>query len=312
MTERVEVAVGAPASSANLGPGFDVFALALDLAEDVVVVRRRGEGVVVRLSEGSVEGVPEAAEENTCGVVALEMIRELGIRGGVEIELRKGVPVGVGLGSSGASAAAAALAMDRLFTLHLSEAELVRYAARGERVSAGAEHMDNVAASLLGGFVLVKPDTGRVYRVEPPRNLGVLVCIPSLPRLERKTERLRAVLPVQVPLRDAVMNLGNAAALLYGFMRGDVEAIGEGMCDVVVEPARAPFVPGYMRVREAALRAGAAGVALSGAGPSVLAIYDRARVEPLSIGEAMVGAFREAGVVARAYPCRPAGGARIL
>ena len=135
----------APSSTANLGPGFDVFGLGLDAFYDSVTVTKKGKGIRI----ANPDGTPSNALQNTAGIVASKMAVEYGIKQGVEITIKKGVPAGFGMGSSAASAAAAAVAFDRLFKLNLDPETLVRHAGQGEMASAGTIHYDNVAASVL-------------------------------------------------------------------------------------------------------------------------------------------------------------------
>src|SRR5712691_8872988 len=162
---RKVVAV-APASSANLGPGFDVFALALERPHDrLTLSAEKSSKTEALLAVRGNFAVPVSAEENAASHVALSIARDRGIRTLLRIELKKGIPVGVGLGSSAASSVAAALAVDELFELGLSQTELLGYAALGEKLSSGTAHYDNVAASLLGGFSVAINDDGDRPRV---------------------------------------------------------------------------------------------------------------------------------------------------
>ncbi len=158
------IRVEAPASSANLGPGFDVFALALDSPRDSVSLRLgSGTGArapSVRMAKVTGLEVPRSEAENGACVVCLEMAKRAGVKKEIVIELEKRVPIGLGMGSSGASAAAAAVAMNELLGLGLSSDELIFCAGKGEAVTSGSPHYDNVSASILGGFVVVRGGAG--------------------------------------------------------------------------------------------------------------------------------------------------------
>ena len=156
--------MAAPASTANLGAGFDVFGMALDGRHDTVRVAESGDHSITITADG---GVPSDPGRNTAGIVAGAMRDEFGT-GGAHITIRKGVPAGYGMGSSAASAAAAAVAFNELFGLGLDRTALVRYAGYGERASAGSIHYDNVAASVCGGFVIVRTDPLGVTALRPP------------------------------------------------------------------------------------------------------------------------------------------------
>ena len=155
--------------------------------------------------------VPKAEAENGACVVCLEMVKKLGIRKEITIELEKRVPIGLGMGSSGASAAAAAVAMNQLLGLGLCEDELIYYAGKGEAVTSGSPHYDNVSASILGGFVVVRGGAGErptAVRFAPPAGLAVCVATPTVNLPARKTEYARSLLPRSVSPGDARLERG--------------------------------------------------------------------------------------------------------
>ncbi len=305
----------APASSANLGPGFDVFAVALERPLDrLTLSAEKSSKTEALLTVRGVSGVSVRAEENAASYVALTMARDRGIRTLLRIELKKGIPVGVGLGSSAASSVAAALAVGELFELGLSQTELLRYAALGERISSGTAHYDNVAASLVGGFSVAINDGDRphVISYSPPRALKLCLATPVVALPKRKTEFARSLLPSVTKLSAAVHNLSMASAIVSGFARGDVELIGYGMRDEIVEPARAGMIPGFYEVRRAAIQSGASGVCISGAGPTLLAVADSLKTSPPTILRAMISAFGRAGVEATGFITKVGVGARVV
>ncbi len=298
------VTVRSPSSTANLGPGFDVFGLAMDAFYDTVTLTETGDGITIVTDDD----IPAEPARNTAGLVVKNMAERFEIGGGVEIRINKGVPAGFGMGSSAASAAAAAVAFDRLFGLNLDGNSLVELAGSGEKASAGSVHYDNVAASVLGGFVIVRTDPLDVIRITPPSKLRMCVAVPRLKVPEKKTKVSRGVLPKRVSLSDSILNLSNAAGMVAGFMRRDPHLIGSSVRDVIVEPARQHMIPGFSQVKHNALKAGAFGVTISGAGPSVIAFTDdTADLE--GIGTAMSEGFRTAGTESQTIICRPARGA---
>ncbi len=261
----------APCSTANLGPGFDVFGLALDAYYDEVQLTKEGNKITIE-SSGS---VPLEPEKNSAGLVIKEMSKKFKIKSGLRITIKKGVPAGFGMGSSAASAAAAAIAFDALFGLDLDQNTLVKFAGMGERASAGSIHYDNVSASVLGGFVIVRTDPLDVIKIDPPKDLVLCIAIPKIIVPKKKTEVSRGVLPQQVKLSDYVKNLSNASAITAGFIKKDVELIGHSIKDIIVEPARKHLIPGFDKVKINALRAGALGVTISGAGPSIISFTSK-------------------------------------
>lgn len=301
----------APATSANLGAGFDVFGVALNALFDRVTVEKVPEEIIRIEVEGEGSGeVPPEVGRNTAGIVAREILRYSGEKCGLNIRIHKGIRPGSGLGSSAASAAATAVALNELLGLNLGPLKLIEFAALGEVASAGSPHADNASAAVLGDFTLiVSKDPLEVLRLTLPRNAGFAI---ALPEIRVDTRLARSVLPGKVDLPSMVYNIGKAAAFVAGIALGSVEIMGKGMADAVVEPARAHLVPGLGRVKEAALKSGAAGVALSGAGPSVIALVDLERVGAEAVALAMKDAFEEVGVRSTPICAKPGPGARII
>lgn len=301
--ERIKVT--SPCSSANLGSGFDVFGLALDVFHDNLTAELTDSGITFEVDGLDEEKIPTNLDKNTAGVVAKKMLnrREVGIR----IRLEKGIPIKMGLGSSGASAAACAVALNNLLGLGLLQNDLVRIAAMGEVAAAGAGHPDNVAASVLGGFTMVQRwrESVLATRLDPPPNLVVGLALPLIETPESKTAVARAILPKFVPFESAVFNVRNAASIVAGFHLGDVGMIGRGMEDMIAEPARMRLIPNYETVKKAAFDAGASGVAISGAGPGVIAVVDDTKFSAEDVAEAMKEAFLTAGIQCRSCISRP-------
>ncbi len=300
------VTVKAPCSTANLGPGFDVFGLAVDAFYDTVTITKKKQGEITIKSSDS---IPTELGKNTAGLVVQKMVKRFKIKTGLEINIKKGVPAGFGMGSSAASAAAAAIAINKLFSLRLSENQLVEFAGVGEKAAAGLVHYDNVAASVLGGFVIIRVEPLRVIRIDPPANLIMCVAIPKLNVPPKKTMVSRGVIPKKVELKDSILNLSNASSIVVGFMKKDLTIIGESVIDVIVEPARKHMIPGYDAVKNNALKAGALGVTISGAGPSVIAFAGRA--DPKKIALAMKKGFDGSKTESQVVICRPSKGAVI-
>ncbi|EIJ66816.1 homoserine kinase [Candidatus Nitrosopumilus salaria BD31] len=299
-----KITVKAPSSTANLGPGFDVFGLAIDAFYDVVTLTKTKNGITIVTNDD----IPTNPENNTAGLVVKNMKKKFRIKDGVEIKIKKGVPAGFGMGSSAASAAATAVAFDKLFGLKLDGNSLVEFAGSGEKASAGSVHYDNVAASVLGGFVIVKTNPLDVIRVEPPTNLRMCIAVPKLDVPKKKTKVSRGVIPKKINLTDSVLNISNAAGIVAGFMRKDPDLIGNSIKDVIVEPARQHMIPGFLKVKENALKAGALGVTISGAGPSVIA-FSKSSANLKKISIAMSKGFASANTKCQTVICKPSKGA---
>lgn len=301
------VTVKAPSSTANLGPGFDVFGLALDAFFDEVKITKKGSGLKIVTSNS----LPVSPAKNTAGLAVSNLKKKFRVKDGIEIRIKKGIPAGFGLGSSAASAAAAVVAFNKLFKLNLDETSLVEFAGMGEKASAGSIHYDNVAASVLGGFVIVKTNPLKIIRVDPPRDLILCVAIPKIKVPAKKTKVSRSVIPKRINHRDSVKNLSNAAAIVVGFMKKDSTLIGNSIEDLIVEPARQHMIPGYSKVKKNALKAGALGVTISGAGPSIIAFCTN-RSDSKKIGQAMARGFGSVNVKCQTLICKPTKGATIL
>jgi homoserine kinase len=300
-------------STANLGAGFDVFGLALNRYSDTVRTRitsGKKIRIIVRGPEG--RSIPAAVKKNSAGPPALDLAKKARLNNGLEIIVEKGVPQGLGLGSSGATAAACTKALDYLFDLELSEDELVQVASLGEKAVAGTAHADNVAASLLGGFAIVYEKPIRTISFKPPATLAIVVATPQLPAQSSKTRRARKIIPGKIRVENAVLNLGRASAITAGFVKGDIWMIGTGMVDEIAEPYRQHLIPGYHHVKSTALEAGAAGVSISGAGPSLVALVDRDSHEPRSIARAMVRAFAQNNIRSSSFVAGPGPPASII
>lgn len=303
----ISITVKAPSSTANLGPGFDVFGLAVDAFFDEITLTKKKSGISI-ITE---DDIPTNPDNNTAGLVVKNMIKKFKIKDGMEIRIKKGVPAGFGMGSSAASAAATVIAFDKMYGLKLDENTLVEFAGYGEKASAGSIHYDNVAASVLGGFVIVRTNPLNVIKIEPPMNLRMCIAVPKLVVPKKKTKVSRGVLPKKVSLIDSIANLSNAAAIVAGFMKKDPKLIGDSIKDVIVEPARQHMIPGFAKVKENALKVGALGVTISGAGPSVIA-FSESSADLKKISLAMSKGFASANIKCQTVICKPSKGAIVI
>lgn len=300
MNDRDDVTIFAPATAANLGPGFDVLGLALRAVGDRVRARRVDTpGVQITQIVGDDGRLPRQAEENTAGIAAIETLRLAGVSTGVALELYKGMPIGSGLGSSAASAAAAAVAVNQLLGNPLRRSQLIGPCIEAEAMVSG-RHADNVAPALLGGLVLVHTlEPLRVQRLPLPEGLFVTVVTPAF---VLSTRRARSALPEQIPLSAMVRNSANLGLLLSACYSGDLGLLGRCVVDEIVTPARAALIPGGQAVIDAALRAGALGSSISGAGPSIFA-FCHSLAATQRVSAAMVAAFQDAGLPASVLSC---------
>jgi len=275
-----------PGSTSNVGPGFDCLGIAITgLGDRVTAERASASGV--RIRSVSDPRIPSDPAQNTASLAALEVLRRADAADlGVELVIEKGLPLAGGLGGSAASAVAGAVATNALLDRPLETEDLLGCALEAEDHVAG-RHADNVAPSLLGGAVIV-------VGLDPLCYARITV-IPSLrlvfvmPRYEVPTQKARALLPVVVPRGDAVAQAASLAGLVAGLEQGDGALVGASMVDRIAEPSRVPLYPGYPDARAAALEAGAWGVAVSGAGPTLVALSSDEHAA--SVGEAAARAY---------------------
>ncbi|MBL6794360.1 MAG: homoserine kinase [Synechococcus sp. BS307-5m-G36] len=288
------VIVDVPATTANLGPGFDCLGAALDLNNRFAMRRIEGGGerfeLIIEGSEGShLRGGPEnlvyRAAQRVWKAAGLEPVA-------LEARVRLAVPPARGLGSSATAIVAGLMGANALVGEPLSKEKLLELAIDIEG------HPDNVVPSLLGGLCMTAKAASqrwRVVRCEWTRTVKAVVAIPSI-RLS--TSEARRAMPKTIPIGDAVVNLGALTLLLQGLRTGNGDLISDGMHDRLHEPYRWRLIKGGDQVKQAAMDAGAWGCAISGAGPSVLALC--AEDKGMAVSRAMVRAWEAAGVASRA------------
>lgn len=294
-----KILVKSPASIANLGPGFDVLALAIEGPYDRVLVEALDEPRIVVDADGAPPG-----QDNSAYAVAKYILNRYCPACGAMIRVWKGVPVSAGLGSSGATSAAVAYALKELYGLRLTTEELLEAAVEGEYLVAGARHYDNVAASLLGGLVIIGNHAGlRVLRLDPPNVWFGIVVMRS--REKGKTGTARSLLPKQLRLEHHVAQTSAIASLLASVHLNDPELFGKAVSiDYVAEPVRKAMIPFYDELKVLAFREGALGFNISGAGPSVFIVHSD-RVEIERIVSELVHHLSSNGISAEPLVARP-------
>ena len=253
MTARHRL-VRVPASSANLGPGYDAMAAALDLFLELEV-EEAGE---FSFDPGPLD-VPSSREN-----LIVRAFESLHSADGIAFRLVRGIPLARGLGSSAAAIVAGLTAADHLYELALSPEEMLARATELEG------HPDNVAAAIHGGFVICGSDAEgapSAARFDPPGGLEGIVVIPAE---EVSTARAREAIPAEVPLGDAVANVSAAARLVLGLQRADLDLVAAGLADRIHQPRRRDLYPRSMELVDSARELGALGATISGAGPTVL------------------------------------------
>lgn len=293
------IKVFAPATVANVSCGFDVLGFAVDNPGDEVILKLKSTpGIKIAKITGDDGRLPREPEKNTVGVSVSNFLKHLGSKQGVEISLNKKMPLGSGLGSSAASAVAGVFAINQLMGNPMTQEQLLPFAMEGERMACGSAHADNVAPSLLGGFVLIRSyDPLDIIKIPTPKNLYATIIHPQI---EVQTKDARDILKKQIYLKDAVIQWGNVAGLIAGLMMSDYELIGRSMQDVIVEPTRSILIPGFDDVKCNAIKAGALGGGISGSGPSIFALSKDLKTAQ-NAGEKMQEVFSELKIGSEVY-----------
>lgn len=285
--------VRVPATTANLGPGFDTLGMALELYDEIFIEESSSlEIAITGEGEATIPRGPENIAYRAARAVFQRADRpEITFR----LRMHNHIPVARGLGSSAAALVGGLIGANTILGNFLNQTELIELATEIEG------HPDNVAPAILGGLVVSVRDTRQVYcqRLEPPPGLTMVVAIPQFTLSTRVS---RNVLPANVPLEDAVFNVSRVGMLLAAVQAGNLELMGKMMVDKLHQPYRLPLVPGMNEVFTAARDAGALAVTLSGSGPTVIAFCHGIQPE---VGPAMVAAFDRHGVKATTKELSP-------
>jgi homoserine kinase len=284
-----KVAVSVPASTANLGAGFDCLALALGLRNTVELWETK-QGLEIDVEGESEDRVP-LDTTNLVMRAAAKVFEKTGKRpAGLRIHEVNNIPFGSGMGSSAAAVVGGLAAANALVEGGLSRDELLRLAYELEG------HPDNAAAALFGGLALVSASAEELL----VRSLSVppMKVVIALPDVRLSTAEARSALPEQVPVKDAVFNIGHALFTVQALTTGDPDLLRWAVADRLHQPYRRKLIPGYDAVVAEARKAGALAVALSGAGPSLVAFALNKHWE---IAPAMKAAFEAHGLTCRTF-----------
>lgn len=279
----------APASMGNVGIGFDVLGLAFENPGDTVVAERRAQpGVTITAIYGDGGRLTLDPTRNSAGVSAQAVLDAIDATNGVNLVIHKDLPLASGMGSSAASAVAGAVAVNAVLGSPLSKRDLMPACLAGEAAVSGY-HADNVAPALLGGITLIC-GTGaeEIYPMPVPAALCFALVTPDV---AVPTVEARAVLPAEIPLKKLVHQTAGVARAIDALHRGDLPALAAAMeSDIVVEPARRHLMPGLDACRTAAKAAGALGLVISGAGPTLAAVCD-SRDTAENVAQALRGVY---------------------
>ena len=300
----------APATVANMGCGFDIMGMALNGVGDVVSVEvSEGDELIINNISG-VE-LPSDIEKNVITPAVRALMAAAGLKRRIEVTVEKKILPGSGIGSSAASSAAAVYALNEALDRPFSDEKLVEFAMEGEKlISSGVPHADNVAPAILGGVVLLRSyHPLDIVRLPVPEEF---CCTVAHPEIMVSTAMARQVLPKEISMHTAVTQWGNVAGLVAGLSMGDIDLVGRSMRDVVAEPYRKQFIPGFDQLKEEVLAMGALAMNISGAGPSVFALSKEMQ-SAANIGYAMEKHFKSLGHNADIYVTKVSNiGAQII
>jgi len=307
----MEIRVFAPASVANIGVGYDILGFALESPGDEVVARfSDGKGMSIGQITGT-NRLPFSPEKNTATFSAQALLNFLGkSETGIELDIHKKMPFGSGLGSSAASAVAGVFAVNTLLGNPLTKKELLHFAVLGEQLADGSYHADNVAPSLLGGIILIRENaTLDITSLPIPDDLVAAVIYPEVEVLTRDS---RNILKPDISLQKCIAQTGNLASFIAGLYRSDYELIGRSLTDHIIEPQRAVLIPHFYEIKNMALNMDALGCSISGAGPSIFALF-KGETAAQKGGLAMRNIFEYHGIPATLYTGKiNPGGAVVL
>lgn len=273
----------APASCANVAVGFDILGFALEAPGDYVTLSRREDRQIVIESIHSPDPLPATIQNNTASLVVQKLCESLNLDCGFSIRIEKGIPLCSGMGGSAASAVAALVACNHFLTKPLSKHELAHFALFGELEASGAAHPDNIVPCLFGGLTLIHSQSPMQVVALPVPDL---FCVLIHPHLTIATRDARQALAKTVSLSNYVNQSASLASFVVALYEQDFQLLRQSMNDILIEPQRAHFVPGFYDIQDAARQAGALGMSLSGSGPALFS-FARTREEAEVIAAAM-------------------------
>ncbi len=270
-----KVKVFAPASIGNVAIGFDFLGLALEQPGDELTITEGDKpGIVIQEIIGDNGKLSKDVLKNTASFAAHRLLQHLGqSEVPVKLTLHKKMAMGTGLGSSAASAVAGVYGMNEYLGSPLSKKELLPFAVEAEQMADGAFHADNVAPSLLGGLVFVRPEKSLNHICLPmPWDLSIVMVFPHMQIL---TSESRAVLKKEIDLKSFITQGCNIMQCTSALYTGDLEQFRDGFKDLIIEPQRAHLIPDFYDIRDIAEKNECIGYSISGAGPSLFALFDQ-------------------------------------
>jgi homoserine kinase len=265
-----EIKVFAPASVANVGPGYDTFGFAIEDLGDIISVSKRDDQKLNFLPSIGAE-LPSNPRDNVAGVAIQSLLDDLDSKQGFDITIEKMFRPGSGLGSSASSAAGSVFAVNALMDYPFSIIELLPFALDGEALASKSYHADNVAPSLLGGFQAVRSyEPLDIFQINDLDDLTVLIVFPDV---QIKTAEAKGLLPKTLSIKDAREQWGNVSALIHALHTKDYELLSRAITDRIAEPVRKKLIPGYDEVKKIAFQNHSVGFNISGSGPTMFSLF---------------------------------------
>jgi len=291
-----KIKISVPATVANLVCGFDILGMALNDPTDIMEVTLLDEPVI-KIKHADDYDLPVEPAKNVAGAALLALLEACENKIGFEVLIDKHIKPGSGLGSSAASSAGAVVAANHLLGNIFSKEDLVRFAMNGEKVASGVKHADNLAPCIYGGVTLIRAilPLDIIPLSAPPLHVTVVH-----PQIEVKTSDARQILRKEVQLKNAIMQWGNIAGLVTGFLKNDYALIGRSLEDVIIEPVRSILIPGFDEVKMNSKDAGALGGGISGSGPSIFMLSQEEKTAR-EVEKIMKNVFQNIGVEFKTY-----------
>ena len=273
-----KIRLSAPATIANVGPGYDIFAMALENPQDEFEISLNDSGKITIEIENNVENIPLDVNKNTAGLAILEFRQKFNLSVGVDVKIFKKIHSGGGMGTTGASASACVFGLNKLLKMNLTSNEMINIAQMGEIASGGSPHADNVAAAMLGGFTLVRNyNPIEIIKLDLPLFPIVFAAI-------RKSERTtRGKISYQIGEEKLKEQIAYCSRVIHAIHIKDIDEFGAAISvDHIAEPVRAVPIPNYFEAKRKILEAGAFGCNVSGGGSSVFAVCSEEKQDEIA------------------------------
>ncbi len=292
-----KIKIFCPASVANVSCGFDVLGFCLNGIGDEIIIRKSSnKGLNISRITGA--KLPFDPKKNVATIAASAILKNFNLDYGFDFEIKKNIKPGSGIGSSAASAVGAVYGINKLIGNPFKRNELIKFALEGEKFASKAEHADNIAPALFGGFTLVRSNkTLDVIKLPYPKMLYVTILHPEI---ELKTAHARSILKKSIPLNDFVKQSGNLAALISALYTNNYNLISRSLKDYIIEPHRSKLIPQFDLLKKTAISSGALGSGISGSGPSIFALSKGIKIAK-NVGKEMKGVISKLPIKHKVY-----------